>query len=59
MVLIFIFFRFKGVFIDVLSMEQDLGLLQQGCDITGGVYLKIPQQNGLLQYLLVSVVSIP
>ncbi|BES96293.1 Transcription factor [Nesidiocoris tenuis] len=42
----------EGVFIDVLSMEQDLGLLQQGCDITGGVYLKIPQQNGLLQYLL-------
>uniref|UniRef100_A0A0A9Z1Z9 General transcription factor IIH subunit 3 n=1 Tax=Lygus hesperus TaxID=30085 RepID=A0A0A9Z1Z9_LYGHE len=42
----------EGVQIDVLSMEQDLGLLQQGCDITGGVYLKIPHQNGLLQYLL-------
>uniref|UniRef100_A0A0V0GBV7 General transcription factor IIH subunit 3 n=1 Tax=Triatoma dimidiata TaxID=72491 RepID=A0A0V0GBV7_TRIDM len=42
----------ENVIVDVLSMEHDLGLLQQGCDITGGLYLKIPQLQGLLQYLL-------
>lgn len=38
---------------DVCSLDQELTLLQQGCDITGGNYLKVPQLNGLLQYLLV------
>ncbi|GLG98672.1 Uncharacterized protein GBIM_05280 [Gryllus bimaculatus] len=42
----------KNITIDVCSLDQDLGLLQQGCDITGGLYLKIPQLQGLLQYLL-------
>ncbi|XP_046746931.1 general transcription factor IIH subunit 3 isoform X1 [Diprion similis] len=41
-----------GVVVDVCSLDQELGLLQQGCDITGGNYLKIPQLAGLLQYLL-------
>ena len=47
--------------LDVCSLHQDLTLLQQGCDLTGGIYLKIPQHNeqpqlaGLLQYLLVSL----
>lgn len=35
------------------SLDQELTLLQQGCDITGGNYLKVPQLSGLLQYLLV------
>lgn len=26
----------------------------QACDITGGLYLKVPQMPSLLQYLLVS-----
>ena len=45
--------------LDVCSLDHELTLLQQGCDLTGGNYLKIPQQNGqpplagLLQYLLV------
>ena len=45
--------------LDVCSLHQELTLLQQGCDLTGGIYLKIPQHNGqpqlsgLLQYLLV------
>ncbi|XP_071441018.1 general transcription factor IIH subunit 3 isoform X1 [Hetaerina americana] len=42
----------KNVVMDVCSLDQDHGLLQQGCDITGGLYLKIPQMQGLLQYLL-------
>nr|CAD7420199.1 unnamed protein product [Timema poppensis] len=37
------------------SLDQDLGLLQQGCDITGGLYLRVPQLQGLLQYLLVEL----
>ncbi|KAF7989689.1 hypothetical protein HCN44_008363 [Aphidius gifuensis] len=40
------------VIIDVCSMDQELTLLKQACDITGGNYLKIPKQDGLLQYLL-------
>lgn len=43
----------QNVAVDVCSLDQDLGLLQQGCDITGGLYLRIPQLQGLLQYLLV------
>lgn len=45
--------------LDVCSLDHELTLLQQGCDLTGGNYLKIPQQSGqpplagLLQYLLV------
>lgn len=30
----------------------------QACDITGGIYLKIPQMKGLLQYLLVCTIFI-
>ncbi|XP_066580965.1 general transcription factor IIH subunit 3 [Prorops nasuta] len=41
-----------GVILDVCSLDQELTLLEQGCDITGGNYLKIPQLAGLLQYLL-------
>lgn len=45
----------QGVVIDVCTLDQHLSLLQQGCDITGGLYLKVPQLQGLLQYLLVSL----
>lgn len=43
----------QNVVIDVCSLDQHLSLLQQGCDITSGLYLKVPQVQGLLQYLLV------
>ncbi|XP_034251119.1 general transcription factor IIH subunit 3 [Thrips palmi] len=42
----------QNIVMDVCSLEYELGLLQQGCDITGGLFLKIPQLQGLLQYLL-------
>ncbi|KAL3857152.1 hypothetical protein ACJMK2_011847 [Sinanodonta woodiana] len=42
----------QNVTIDACILDNDSGLLQQACDITGGVYLKIPQPSGLLQYLL-------
>lgn len=41
-----------NIVLDVCSLDYELGLLQQGCDITGGLFLKIPQLQGLLQYLL-------
>lgn len=42
----------QSVVIDACILENDSGLLQQACDITGGIYLKVPQEAGLLQYLL-------
>ncbi|XP_041349690.1 general transcription factor IIH subunit 3-like isoform X2 [Gigantopelta aegis] len=42
----------QNVVIDACILENESGLLQQACDITGGVYLEIPQMAGLLQYLL-------
>ncbi|KAJ8959992.1 hypothetical protein NQ318_009427 [Aromia moschata] len=42
----------QNVVIDVCALDQHLSLLQQGCDITNGLYLKVPQLQGLLQYLL-------
>ncbi|CAH1800590.1 unnamed protein product [Owenia fusiformis] len=41
-----------GVVIDSCVLEHDSGLLQQASDITGGVYLALPSQRALLQYLL-------
>lgn len=45
----------QNVVIDVCALDQHLSLLQQGCDITSGLYLKVPQLQGLLQYLLVFI----
>lgn len=42
----------QGVTIDVCALDKSLSLLQQGCDITGGQYLRLPQLEGVLQYLL-------
>ncbi|EEC10143.1 RNA polymerase II transcription initiation factor, putative, partial [Ixodes scapularis] len=47
----------KNVIIDACVLEKDSGLLQQGCDITGGKYMKVPNHAGLLQYLLVILLS--
>ncbi len=41
-----------NVMIDACILDNDSGLLQQACDLTGGIYLKIPQLAGLMQYLL-------
>lgn len=45
----------QNIILDVCALDKSLSLLQQGCDITGGQYLKLPQLDGLLQYLLVSI----
>ncbi|XP_020613660.1 general transcription factor IIH subunit 3-like isoform X4 [Orbicella faveolata] len=38
--------------IDACVLDEHSGFLQQAADITGGVYLKVPQTFALLQYLL-------
>ncbi|ROJ92225.1 General transcription factor IIH subunit 3 [Anabarilius grahami] len=42
----------KNILIDACVLDSDSGLLQQACDITGGLYLRIPQKIALAQYLL-------
>ncbi|XP_037387532.1 general transcription factor IIH subunit 3 isoform X2 [Pygocentrus nattereri] len=42
----------QNVLIDACVLDSDSGLLQQACDITGGLYLRIPQKTALVQYLL-------
>ncbi|XP_014323858.2 general transcription factor IIH subunit 3 [Xiphophorus maculatus] len=42
----------QNILIDACVLDSDSGLLQQACDITGGLYLKIPQKVALAQYLL-------
>ncbi|XP_044296440.1 general transcription factor IIH subunit 3 isoform X1 [Varanus komodoensis] len=42
----------QNILIDACVLDSDSGLLQQACDITGGVYLKVPHMPSLLQYLL-------
>ncbi|XP_024130376.1 general transcription factor IIH subunit 3 isoform X3 [Oryzias melastigma] len=42
----------QNILIDACVLDSDSGLLQQACDITGGLYLKIPQKLALAQYLL-------
>ncbi|XP_032992304.1 general transcription factor IIH subunit 3 isoform X2 [Lacerta agilis] len=42
----------QNILIDACVLDSDSGLLQQACDITGGIYLKIPHMPSLLQYLL-------
>ncbi|NXF85130.1 TF2H3 factor, partial [Eubucco bourcierii] len=42
----------QNVLIDACVLDSDSGLLQQACDITGGIYLKVPHMPSLLQYLL-------
>ena len=37
--------------LDTCMILQDSSLLQQGSDITGGLYLKVDQLSGLLQYI--------
>ncbi|XP_076021283.1 general transcription factor IIH subunit 3 isoform X2 [Genypterus blacodes] len=42
----------QNILIDACVLDSDSGLLQQACDITGGLYLKVPQKVALAQYLL-------
>uniref|UniRef100_A0A3Q3JQX9 General transcription factor IIH subunit 3 n=1 Tax=Monopterus albus TaxID=43700 RepID=A0A3Q3JQX9_MONAL len=42
----------QNILIDACVLDSDSGLLQQACDITGGLYLKIPHKVALTQYLL-------
>lgn len=44
-----------NIILDVCALDGAKTLLQHGCDITGGQYLRLPQLDGLLQYLLVNI----
>lgn len=44
----------QNVVIDCCALDGDMSLMQQGCDITGGQFLALPNKEALLQYLLVS-----
>nr|XP_060628966.1 general transcription factor IIH subunit 3-like [Anolis sagrei ordinatus] len=46
------YMNFINILIDSCVLESDSGILQQACDITGGIYLKVPHKPSLLQYLL-------
>jgi len=40
-----------GVPVDTCMMDRESGLLQQGADITGGLYVKVPNLDCLFQFL--------
>jgi len=40
-----------GVPVDTCMVDRESGLLQQGADITGGLYLKVPSLDSLFQFL--------
>jgi len=40
-----------GVPVDTCMMDRESGLLQQGADITGGIYVKVPNLDSLFQFL--------
>lgn len=40
-----------GVPVDTCMVDRESGLLQQGADITGGLYLKVPNLESLFQFL--------
>ncbi|XP_056138583.1 general transcription factor IIH subunit 3 [Lampris incognitus] len=42
----------QNILVDACVLDTDSGLLQQACDLTGGLYLKIPHKAALAQYLL-------
>lgn len=42
----------KSIPIDACMLWAESGFLQQACDITGGLYLSVPEPAGLLQFLL-------
>ncbi|ESO06817.1 hypothetical protein HELRODRAFT_185480 [Helobdella robusta] len=41
-----------NVVLDACILDNDSNLLKQGCDILDGVYLKLPQLSGFMEYLL-------
>nr|XP_002120803.1 general transcription factor IIH subunit 3-like [Ciona intestinalis] len=47
----------ERVVVDACILGQDSGLLQQACDMTSGMYLKVPHQDAFLQYLLTAFLT--
>ena len=38
--------------VDTCMLDRDSSLLQQGADITGGLYVKVPNIDSLFQFLV-------
>ncbi|PFX24719.1 General transcription factor IIH subunit 3 [Stylophora pistillata] len=47
----------SNTMIDACVVDEHSGFLQQAADITGGMYLKVPQTLALLQYLLNTMID--
>merc|ERR1739838_463489 len=45
-----------NVMIDACILGSNSGLLQQACDMTGGLYLKVAKEETFLQYLLTAFI---
>lgn len=41
-----------GIPIDSCALWEDSGFLQQASDLTGGIYIKVPEPAGLVQFML-------
>lgn len=52
-------FGFPLLFLQAESLKTPTLSVLQACDITGGLYLKIPQKVALAQYLLVNSFCLP
>lgn len=48
-----------SVVVDACVLGESGGLLQQVCDMTEGLYLQVPQEHALLQYLLTAFIVEP
>ena len=45
-------FQKMNVPVDSCMLDRDSSLLQQGADITGGLYVKVPNLESLFQFLV-------
>ena len=45
-------FQKMNIPVDTCMLDRDSSLLQQGADITGGLYVKVPNIDSLFQFLV-------
>ena len=51
-ILIYLLFQKMNIPVDTCMLDRDSSLLQQGADITGGLYVKVPSLDSLFQFLV-------
>ena len=47
-----VLFQKMNIPVDTCMLDRDSSLLQQGADITGGLYVKVPNIDSLFQFLV-------